>query len=196
VIKTNKEKKIAFQIIPAKTSIESARTILSSQGKPADQLPNVPVFFATGGKDQKEGLLTLEQDGKQLVPFFFDQKDLQGLLDRAKQQQPNVASSTKIQVTSLFQVLDSMITDAAKPNPEAERFTFVPSRVAFEYVIKNQPQSLQAPGQPKVSPQSSPSQPKLPSKTQTVTPKPVTPKTQTPAKKPTTPKSQTPVKKP
>lgn len=147
VIKKNQDKKdIAFQIVPAKSSIDSARTILTSQGKPADKLPNVPVFFATGGKDKDEGLLTLEQNGKQLVPFFFDQKDLQSLIDRAKQQQPNVASSTKIQVTSLFQVLDSMVaTKTNKPNPDTERFTFVPSRNAFEYVLKNQPAAANRP---------------------------------------------------
>lgn len=141
VIKKNQDKKeIAFQIVPAQASVDSARTILTSQGKPADKLPNVPVFFATGGKDKDQGLLTLEQNGKQLVPFFFDQKDLQSLIDRAKQQQPDVASSTKIQVTSLFQVLDSMVaTKENKPNPDTERFTFVPSRNAFEYVVKNQP---------------------------------------------------------
>lgn len=163
VIKKNENnKEIAFQIIPSKTSIDSARNILSSQGKPTDKLPNVPVFFATGGKASQEGLLTLEQDGKQMVPFFFDQTDLQSLLDRARKQQPDVASNTKIQVTSLFQVLDSMITDANnKPNPEAERFTFVPSRTAFEYVLKNQPQGQgqvkpQAPPQGQVKPQAKP----------------------------------------
>jgi len=141
VIKKNQDKKeVAFQIVPAKASIDSARTILTSQGKPADKLPNVPVFFATGGKDKEQGLLTLEQNGKQLVPFFFDQKDLQSLIDRAKQQQPDVAGATKIQVTSLFQVLDSMVTTKDnKPAADTERFTFVPSRSAFEYVVKNQP---------------------------------------------------------
>gem|GEM_PF-174458 len=195
VIKSNTEKKIAFQIIPDKASIDSARTILSSQGKPADQLPNVPVFFAIGGKDKQEGLLTLEQDGKQLVPFFFDQKDLQGLIDRAKGQQPDIASTTKIQVTSLFQVLDSMITDANKPNPDAERFTFVPSRQAFEYTVKNQPQSAQPPqAQPKVTPSNQPkvtpsNQPKVTPSSQPKPSSTTTPRSQTTTpKKPTTPK--------
>jgi hypothetical protein len=143
VIKKNQDKKeVAFQIVPAKSSVDSARTILTSQGKPGDKLPNVPVFFATGGKGKEQGLLTLEQNGKQLVPFFFDQKDLQSLIDRAKQQQPDVASATKVQVTSLFQVLDSMVTTKDnKPTADTERFTFVPSRSAFEYVVKNQPKT-------------------------------------------------------
>jgi len=141
VIKKNQSKKeIAFQIVPAKTSIDSARTILTSQGKPTDKLPTVPVFFATGGKEKEQGLLTIEQNGKQLVPFFFEQKDLQAFIDKAKTQQPDVANATKIQVTSIFQVLDSMVTTKDnKPNPDSERFTFVPARNAIKYVVDNQP---------------------------------------------------------
>jgi hypothetical protein len=144
VIKKNNDKKIAFQIVPSKDSIDSARNILSSQGKPVDKLPNLPVFFAIGGKDKDQGLLTVEQNGKQLVPFFFDQKDLQGLIDRAKQQQPGTATDTKIQVTSLLQVIDSMITKDNKPNPEAEKFMFVPSRTALEIALKQQPKNSQS----------------------------------------------------
>jgi hypothetical protein len=148
----NKGKKVAFQFIPAKASIDSARTLLSSQGKPADQIPNVPVFFAVGAQGSGQGLLTLEQNGKQVVPFFFDQKDLQGLIDRARQQQPEVAKDTKIQVTSLFQVLDSMVTKDNKPNPEADRFEFVPARSAFEYVLKTQPTPPTGQVQPQTQP--------------------------------------------
>lgn len=139
VIKKNDDKKIAFQIVPSKSSIDSARSILTAQGKPVDKLPNLPVFFATGGKDKEQGLLTIEQNGKQLVPFFMDQKDLQAMIDRAKQQQPNMASNTTIQVTSLLQVVDSMVTKDNKANPDAERFTFIPSKAAFQYILSNQP---------------------------------------------------------
>jgi hypothetical protein len=144
VIKKNDDKKIAFQIVPSKSSIDSARSILSAQGKPVDKLPNLPVFFATGGKDKEQGLLTIEQNGKQLVPFFFDQTDLQTMIDRAKQQQPNMATETKIQVTSLLQVIDSMVTKDNKANPDAERFTFIPSKAAFKYILENQPKDAQS----------------------------------------------------
>jgi hypothetical protein len=62
------------------------------------------------------------------------------LIDKAKAQQPDVAKASKIQVTSLFQVLDSMVTTKDnKPKPDTERFTFVPARNAIKYVIDNQP---------------------------------------------------------
>jgi len=137
-IKKNQDRKdITFQITPSKSSLDSAREILPSQAKFANKLPNIPVFFATGNANGTNGLLTLTIDGKQTVPYFFDLKDLQSLLNKAMQAQPNVSNSTKIQVTSLYYVLDLMV-DAknGKPNPETERFEFVPSRSAFEYAVQ------------------------------------------------------------
>jgi hypothetical protein len=159
VIKENKDKKVVFQFIPSKSSVDSARTILTAQGIAADKIPNVPVFFATGGQAQNQGLLTMsiDQNGKkeQIVPFFLDQADLQNLLDRAKKEQPDVAKSTKIQVTSLFQVLDSMVTKDNKPNPDVERFQFVPSRTAFEYILQNNQAAAPATA-PKIAPATAP----------------------------------------
>jgi len=141
VMRENKDKKISFQIIPSKSSIDSARTLLTTGGKAPEQLPNVPVFFAVSGNDPQDGLLTIEQQGKQFVPFFFEQNDLKSMIDNASKGQPNIAKTAKIQVTSLFQVLDSMVsTDKNKPSGEVEKFTFIPSRSAYEWIIKNQPQ--------------------------------------------------------
>ncbi len=138
-IRNNKDKSVVFEFVPSKTSIESARAIVKAQGKTDKDVPPVPVFFATSGTGNQQGLLTIETEGKQTVPFFFEQRDLQNLLDRAKQQQPNVAKDAKIQVTSLFVVLDNMLSKDNKKNPEAERFQFVPSRTAFEYVMRMAP---------------------------------------------------------
>lgn len=172
VIRQNKDKKVVFQFIPSKSSIDSARTILSSQGIAADKVPNVPVFFAIGGQANNQGLLTMsiDQNGKkeQVVPFFLDKSDLQSLLDRASKDQPDVAKSTKIQVASLFQVLDSMVSKDNKPNPEVERFQFVPSRTSFEYILKNSKQSATPQLAPQnTAPKPAPSNtPKAPTPTQ------------------------------
>ncbi len=139
VIRENKDKKIAFQIVPSQTSLDSARTLLTAGGKPPAQLPNVPIFFAVSGNGPQDGLLTIEQQGKQFVPFFFEQNDLKSMIDNATKGQPNIAQTAKIQVTNLFQVLDSMVaTEKNKPSSEVEKFTFIPSRAAYEWIIKNQ----------------------------------------------------------
>jgi Tic22-like family len=186
VIKKNDDKKIAFQIVPSKASIDSARSILSAQGKPVDKLPNLPVFFATGGKDKEQGLLTIEQNGKQLVPFFMDQSDLQAMIDRAKAQQPNMATNTKIQVTSLLQVIDSMVSKDNKANPDAERFTFIPSKAAFQYILANQPKDATPSSQQQLKPRAQ-NNPSTTTITKPATKPALKPATK-PAAKPTTPK--------
>ncbi|NJK60784.1 MAG: hypothetical protein HC918_11800 [Oscillatoriales cyanobacterium SM2_1_8] len=139
-IEQNKNnKKVGFQIVPSQASLDSAKQVLTANGRPNDRLPTVPVFFAVGGQGNNQGMLTLEQGGKQLVPFFFERSDLQTTLDRARQGQPQVAQNAKIQVTSLFQVLDAMVSKDNKPNPDAERFTFIPGRSAVEFVARQQP---------------------------------------------------------
>lgn len=156
VIRENKDKKIAFQFVPSKASIDSARTLLTAQGVAADRIPNVPVFFATSNQSNGQGLLTMniDQNGKkeQVVPFFLDKADLQSLIDRASKDQPEVTKATKIQVTSLFQVVDLMVTKDNKPSPEVDSFQFVPSRNSFEYILKNSNQSAAPSSTPQVAP--------------------------------------------
>lgn len=148
VIKENKDKKLSFQIVPSKSSLESARALLTVNGKPPEQLPNIPVFFAVGNTSGQEGLLTIEQQGKQFVPFFFEQSDLKNMIDNAAKGQPNIAKNAKIQVANLFNVLDSMVTtDKNKPSPDVEKFTFIPSRAAYEWIIKNQNSPANSPSQ-------------------------------------------------
>ncbi len=144
VIRENKDRTVSFQFIASRPNLEAARTLLTAGGKPPTQLPSVPVFFAVGGQGNNEGLLTMtfDQNGKreQVVPFFFDRTDLQNFIDRAKKDQPALAQTTRIQVTNLFSVLDSMVTKPnERPNPDVQRFQFVPARGAFEYAVKNQP---------------------------------------------------------
>ena len=161
LIRQNKDKKVVFQFRPAKASVDSTRTILTAQGVAADkiQIPVVPVFFAIGGAANNQGLLTMsiDQNGKkeQVVPFFLDKSDLQNLLDRASKDQPEITKVTKIQVTSLFDVMGSMVSKDNKPNPEVDSFQFVPSRTSFEYILKNSKQ----PPAPQVAPQATPPKP-------------------------------------
>ena len=82
VINNNKNKQILFQLLSSKNSVDSARTILLSNGKPIDKITDafVPVFFGVGGEGKDRGLLTLTLSGEKKAPFFFDLKDLQNLI--------------------------------------------------------------------------------------------------------------------
>ncbi|MCL1491826.1 MAG: hypothetical protein M1G31_13915 [Pseudanabaena sp. Salubria-1] len=127
-IRQNKGKNVAFKFVSKRSNIEAARSILAAQGKPINQVPEVPVFFATVQRANGQRLLTVDGNGGKIVPIFFDKRDLEGLLNRNRE---TVQKIINIQVASLFQVLDSMVTKNNQPNPEVELFQFVPSGAAL-----------------------------------------------------------------
>jgi len=121
---TNPDKKLLFQFEGSRTSIESARGILKDK-----DIPPVPLFFATVG----ENILTLEKDGQHSIPFFFEVKDLEKLIEETQKKQPNLLNQVRIQVTSLFTVIDKMSNPA---DPTMPQLQLVPSRSAFDYANK------------------------------------------------------------
>jgi hypothetical protein len=127
-----------FQNLPD-TQIATSALELLKKNEPERNLqefPGVPLFY--GQSDQ--GVLTVEANGDSKVPFFFNQADLQAALDRAQADNPEVTSKTQIQVTTLAQVLDSMMNPSAEAN--VQKIEFVPSRSALEY-IRSLPQDQQ-----------------------------------------------------
>ena len=142
----NKDKKVGFDFLPARTNFEFARSIWTSQGVPADKIPyEVPVFFAISGQANSEVFLTMiiDKNGKKenFVPFFFDKSDLQDSINLAVKANPDIAKSAKIQALPLSRVLGSMLSKDNKPNPQVESFLFMRSRSSFEYILKNSNQS-------------------------------------------------------
>jgi len=133
--KKNESKKdeLAFEFVPEKKDVDAALAVLKQNGKTVKQFNGVPLFYAADAKSQ--GFLTIEANKSKMIPFYFDQKDLQGMLQQLKQQNPKLAATTKIQVTSLGQVLDSMLKQDGE---EVKQVTLIPSRAALEYVLAQQ----------------------------------------------------------
>lgn len=119
---------IAFQVLPRNADVQSALQLLQANGEQVNEFPGVPLFY--GISDQ--GLLTIEKDGVEIVPFFFDHQDLKTTLDRAGQANPGVVQSTSIQVTSLGQVVETMKDPQAQG--DVQKIAFVPARASLEFV--------------------------------------------------------------
>lgn len=145
VIRQNKDKKFIFEVVPSKANFEAARKILVEQGISADKTPNLPVFFLVSGEKKDPVILgndtnkngVIDKDEMQSLPFFFDKADLQAFVDEQVKLQPEVAKKTKIEVTSLFLVLETMVTKDNKPDPVSEIIKFVPSQSSRDYISKN-----------------------------------------------------------
>ena len=134
----NKPDALNFSYVPAQQQVQHAQSIWTQQRKslPQQRQNNVPekfqgtpLFVAKAGP--QGGYLTIQQDGEQIIPFFFEKEQLQTLVDRFKQQNPNQASSVQIQVLPLEGVIRTLAT---QNSPELERILLVPSRESLEFL--------------------------------------------------------------
>jgi nickel transport protein len=124
-----KPQQVQFAYVPTNQQVESAKTVLQQDGQKVNEFNGVPLFLAKSGTDK--GYLTIQQGQQQAVPLFFNKEDLQALLERLKQQQPNVASSIKIEVVPLEGVLDAL----QKENDSfLTKLVLIPSRESLEYI--------------------------------------------------------------
>jgi hypothetical protein len=152
---------LVFEFLPPKQQLDAAVAVLKQNGKDIKEFNDIPLFYATGGKDK--GLLTIEQGKNKVIPFYFNKQDLQGMLDQLKQKDPKLSSTTTVQVTTLSQIVESLMKDNSSG---IQQITLVPDRTALEYVLQQQKGSAQpapkaAPGGNTAAPATQ-AQPKVP----------------------------------
>ena len=129
----NKAESLVFEFLPPKQQIDDAVAVLKQNGQDVKQFNDIPLFYSTGGKDK--GLLTIEQGTNKVIPFYFNKKDLQGMLDQLKQKDPKLSSTVKIEVTSLSKVLDSLLKENSAG---IQQITLVPDKAALQFALEQQ----------------------------------------------------------
>lgn len=148
---TNKGKpeQLDFAYVPSKQQVDTAVTLLKQQGgQTPQQFNGTPLFVARGGKEK--GYLTIQQNGKSVIPMFFNKEELQGLLDRFKQQQPTAATGLEIQVLNLEGLMQVLQT---KNDPQLDQIVLVPPQQSIDFVRSIAPQQ----GKPASTPAPAPS---------------------------------------
>jgi acylphosphatase len=127
----NKPDRLNFAFVPMQQQVTSALALLRQNGQQVQQFQGVPLFVAKAGPDQ--GYLTIQEDGKQIIPFFFEKEQLQGMVDRFKQQKPELASTVKIQVVNLQGVLQAL---RSSNNPQLNNVVLVPPKESLDFLRK------------------------------------------------------------
>lgn len=120
---------LQFAFVPGKQQVESARALLEASGQEANQFNGVPLFLARGGTD--DGYLTIQRGEQQAIPMFFNKEDLQGMLERFQNQQPEIGDSVKIEVVNLEGVIQALQTD---DDPFLTKIILIPPRESLEFV--------------------------------------------------------------
>lgn len=139
----NQPNGLDFAFIPVERQVQSAQALLNQSGQQGQQFQGVPLFVARGG--EQGGYLTIEQQGRQIIPFFFEKEQLQQMVERFKQQQPNLASTVQIQVVPLEGVIQTLQTEN---NPQLNQIVLVPTQESLQFL---QRLSSSQPGTPQRS---------------------------------------------
>lgn len=135
----SKPNALDFTYVPSKQQVDAALTLLRQNGQTQNQFNGTPLFVARAGKDEK-GYLTVKQANQQVIPFFFNKEELQNMLDRFKQKQPDLASTVQIQVVNLEGVLQTL---QKSNDQQLSQIMLVPPRESVEFVRSLQPAPAQ-----------------------------------------------------
>jgi nickel transport protein len=149
VYKLNKENRskpggLEFAFVPAQQQVQSAQALMAQSGQ-QQPFNGTPVFVARGGADQ--GYLTVQEKNQQIIPFFFEKEQLQVMVERFKQQQPQLASTIKIQAIPLEGVIQTLQT---KNDPQLNNIVLVPSKESIDFLrsLQSAPAAPTAPAAP------------------------------------------------
>jgi ribosome assembly protein YihI (activator of Der GTPase) len=132
-----KDNKLRFQFLSSSKDLSVATQLAQKKDPNLKNFVGVPLFFVSGGTDpKKQGILTLKKDGKEYLPMFFSEEDLQKNLVQLKQSGKELPKDLSIQVATLDAIVSTML--GGKNDADAEKITFVPSKAALQYVQKLQ----------------------------------------------------------
>lgn len=140
----NKPDGLNFAFIPVQQQVQSAQALTGPSAQQGQQFQGTPLFVARGGKDN--GYLTVQENGKPVIPFFFDKEQLQVMVDRFKQQKPDLAPTVRVEAVPLEGVIYTLQTSN---NQELSSVVIVPSQEALAYLrtLSGTPAGQQNPSQ-------------------------------------------------
>ncbi|XZO01675.1 MAG: Tic22 family protein [Microcoleus sp.] len=153
ITQANKGKpdEVLFAYVPTPQQVQLAKTVLQQTGQQVNEFNGVPLFLARGGPEN--GYLTIQRGQEEVIPLFFNKEELQGMVERFKQQQPSVTTAIKIEVVNLESVLEALRTENDK---FLTQLMLIPSRESVEFVRSLQPAGAGNQSQPPASNQTRP----------------------------------------
>ena len=120
----NTENDLDFAFVPEEEAVEDANNISEEyQG-------GVPLFVARND-DEDRGYLSIEQDGQQVIPFFFNLTRLEETIVKVREQQPEIADTLSIEIVILENVIETFETS---DDENLEQIILVPTKESIEFL--------------------------------------------------------------
>ena len=118
----NTENDLDFAFIPEEEAVEDANSVGEEyQG-------GVPLFVAV---NEDREFLTIEQNGQEVIPFFFDLVQLEETIAKLKEQQPEIADTISIEFVLLENVIETFET---RDDEELEQIVLVPTNESRKFL--------------------------------------------------------------
>lgn len=132
VYQLSQEKKdqVQFVFIPQEQEVQAAQTVLQQSGQQNSQFEGVPLFAARSTEGDG-AYLTIQQGNRQVVPMYFDRQELQAVLDRLKEVQPELAAKMTIQVINLEGFISTL---QSSDNQDLTQIQLNPADASIEFV--------------------------------------------------------------
>jgi hypothetical protein len=137
----NQTDELDFVFVPMQAQVETAVAILREDGEniSTEEFQGVPLFIARSAANGG-GYLTMQQGDQEVIPVFFKQEELQTMLTRLTEAQPELAGSMDIQVINLEGLINAM---QSTDDPDFNQILLVPPSETLDYVRSLQQQNGQ-----------------------------------------------------
>jgi nickel transport protein len=132
VYQLSQEKKdeVQFVYIPGEQEVAAAEAVLRESGQAnPPEFQGVPLFAARSS-DEDGAYLTIQQGDRQVVPMYFGRQELQAVIDRLKQVQPDLAAKMEIQVINLEGFIATL---QSSNNEDLTQIQLDPSDASIEF---------------------------------------------------------------
>lgn len=120
---------LQFSLIPDPEQVALARQVPQQNGQDSNSFQGVPLFVARAEEDG--GYLTINQDGQEIIPLFFERETLTSLLDRLQQSRPDLAAQITIEVLTLENLIQVLETSN---NATLNQLVLIPPAESVEAV--------------------------------------------------------------
>lgn len=125
----DKPDKLSFSLMPIQSQVELAKKLLTASGQ--EYQGGVPLFIARGGPQQ--AMLSIQQNNQEIVPMFFEKEQIQLIVDKMKKDQPDLASTMKIEVVSLERIISLL---QQENDAKYKDIRLVPSNESIQFIQK------------------------------------------------------------
>lgn len=129
--KNRKDSEVIFTLVPTKQQVDSAKSILTSGGKPVQQFNGVPLFVPKFKQGNNYLTISISQSNEPYIPFYFDKEQAVAHLEAFRKARPQEAKNTEIQVVGLDGVINTL---NSSKDPNTSKILLFPSRESIEFL--------------------------------------------------------------